>query len=170
MPDKWGYVFDVLEADAHFNYQNTTVCSTATRTFRSSSRSRDGDAESFTKLRIGLGRKYFINTGSVGQPRDGDPRASYVIYDVKAKEIELRRLPYDLKATQEDTKGRTAGTAGKRTGSRQVNGIDDPKGRTNRPKRRRNSMAYAISEKCTQCGNCVSVCPQEAIAKATIAM
>jgi diadenosine tetraphosphatase ApaH/serine/threonine PP2A family protein phosphatase len=47
-----------------------------------------------------MGKKYFVNTGSVGQPRDGDCRASYVIYDVKAKEIELRRLAYDLGTTQ----------------------------------------------------------------------
>ena len=102
MPDKWGYVFDVLEADAHFNYQNTTVCfhghTHVPIVFEKQGRVT---RSTFTRIRIGLGKKYFINTGSVGQPRDGDPRASYVIYDVKAKEIELRRLTYDLKTTQE---------------------------------------------------------------------
>ena len=102
MPDKWGYVFDVLEADAHFNYQNTTVCFHG-HTHVPVVFEKQGRVvrSSFTKVRIGLGKKYFFNTGSVGQPRDGDPRASYVIYDVKSKEVELRRLEYDIKATQE---------------------------------------------------------------------
>ena len=47
------------------------------------------------------GRKYFINVGSVGQPRDGDPRASYVIYDPQTKEVRFRRLNYDIVAAQE---------------------------------------------------------------------
>jgi diadenosine tetraphosphatase ApaH/serine/threonine PP2A family protein phosphatase len=45
--------------------------------------------------------KYFINAGSVGQPRDGDWRASYCIYDLNAKMIYFRRLEYDIKTTQE---------------------------------------------------------------------
>jgi predicted phosphodiesterase len=102
MPGKWGYVFDVLEADAHFNYQNTAVCfhghTHVPIVFEKQGRVT---RSAFVKIKIGLGKKYFINTGSVGQPRDGDPRASYVIYDVKAKEVELRRLPYKLEVTQE---------------------------------------------------------------------
>ena len=42
-----------------------------------------------------------MNVGSVGQPRDGDPRASYVIYDPKARQIRYRRLEYDIEAAQE---------------------------------------------------------------------
>jgi diadenosine tetraphosphatase ApaH/serine/threonine PP2A family protein phosphatase len=44
--------------------------------------------------------KYFINAGSVGQPRDGDWRASYCIYDMEAKMIYFRRLDYDIATTQ----------------------------------------------------------------------
>ena len=46
------------------------------------------------------GQEYFINVGSVGQPRDGDPRAGYAIYDLEAGTIELRRLEYDFEKTQ----------------------------------------------------------------------
>ncbi|HEV2405754.1 MAG TPA: metallophosphoesterase [Ktedonobacterales bacterium] len=45
------------------------------------------------------GYRAIINPGSVGQPRDGDPRASYVIYD-SAVGFEFRRVPYDIGATQ----------------------------------------------------------------------
>ena len=46
------------------------------------------------------GRKYFINVGSVGQPRDGDPRATYVIYDAAQRLVSYRRLEYDVAAAQ----------------------------------------------------------------------
>lgn len=39
--------------------------------------------------------------GSVGQPRDGDPRSSYVIYVPKVKEIAFRRVAYDVEAAAE---------------------------------------------------------------------
>ena len=56
------------------------------------------DAQDFT---LPLGRKYFINVGSVGQPRDGDPRAAYALYDPKARKIRFRRIEYDVAAAQE---------------------------------------------------------------------
>jgi diadenosine tetraphosphatase ApaH/serine/threonine PP2A family protein phosphatase len=40
------------------------------------------------------GRRYLINPGSVGQPRDGDPRAAYAVLDTTAREIVLRRAAY----------------------------------------------------------------------------
>jgi diadenosine tetraphosphatase ApaH/serine/threonine PP2A family protein phosphatase len=54
----------------------------------------------YSKIRIGVGKKYFINVGSVGQPRDGDPRAAYVIYDMINNLVELRRVSYDIQAAQ----------------------------------------------------------------------
>jgi len=44
--------------------------------------------------------RLIINPGSIGQPRDGDPRASYAIYDSEAKSITHYRIPYDIAATQ----------------------------------------------------------------------
>ncbi len=41
-----------------------------------------------------------LNVGSVGQPRDGDPRACYVLYLPKTREFEFRRVEYDVKAAQ----------------------------------------------------------------------
>jgi diadenosine tetraphosphatase ApaH/serine/threonine PP2A family protein phosphatase len=43
---------------------------------------------------------YLINPGSVGQPRDGDPRAAYVIYDSEARAVTYRRVPYNVETTQ----------------------------------------------------------------------
>ena len=43
---------------------------------------------------------YLINPGSVGQPRDGDPRAAYLIYDSDAQFVRYFRVPYDIEGAQ----------------------------------------------------------------------
>jgi diadenosine tetraphosphatase ApaH/serine/threonine PP2A family protein phosphatase len=45
------------------------------------------------------GWKYIVSVGSVGQPRDYDPRASFTIFDTESKEFEFRRVDYDIKAS-----------------------------------------------------------------------
>lgn len=52
------------------------------------------------------GRRMILNPGSVGQPRDGDPRASYAILDTEAMTWELRRVPYPIEITQERMRAR----------------------------------------------------------------
>jgi predicted phosphodiesterase len=47
---------------------------------------------------------YIVNAGSVGQPRDGDPRAAYALYDTAQKTVSLRRAPYPVEATAADIK------------------------------------------------------------------
>ena len=44
-------------------------------------------------------RKYIVSVGSVGHPRDYDPRASYVLFDTDAKVFEFKRVEYDVKAS-----------------------------------------------------------------------
>jgi diadenosine tetraphosphatase ApaH/serine/threonine PP2A family protein phosphatase len=46
-------------------------------------------------------QKYIINCGSVGQPRDGDKRAKYVLWDSVAREIEVRFVGYDVEQTKD---------------------------------------------------------------------
>jgi diadenosine tetraphosphatase ApaH/serine/threonine PP2A family protein phosphatase len=52
------------------------------------------------QLAIEAGKKYFINTGSVGQPRDGDSRAAYCVYDTDREIVEQRRVKYDVHTAQ----------------------------------------------------------------------
>ena len=100
-PEMWGYVFDKLEADANFAYQTTSLCfyghTHVPLAFEKTDTIRFG---LYTRVKIGLGKKYFINVGSVGQPRDGDPRAAYVVYDMLNNVVELRRLSYDIETAQ----------------------------------------------------------------------
>jgi diadenosine tetraphosphatase ApaH/serine/threonine PP2A family protein phosphatase len=51
-------------------------------------------------LALQHGKKYLIDVGSVGQPRDGDWRAAYCIYDTSSNEVQLRRIEYDLTGAQ----------------------------------------------------------------------
>ena len=46
-----------------------------------------------------FGDKILINPGSVGQPRDGDPRTSFAVFDTAAGRVELKRLEYDITET-----------------------------------------------------------------------
>jgi transcription antitermination factor NusB len=46
------------------------------------------------------GRRYLVNVGSVGQPRDRDPEAAWCLLDPAARTVEIRRVQYDLEAAQ----------------------------------------------------------------------
>jgi diadenosine tetraphosphatase ApaH/serine/threonine PP2A family protein phosphatase len=49
---------------------------------------------------IGIKRPSLVNPGSVGQPRDGVPTASYGIWDVEESTFQFRRVRYDIKGAQ----------------------------------------------------------------------
>jgi len=52
------------------------------------------------------GRRWLLNPGSVGQPRDGDPRAAWLMVDFGAGRASFRRVPYDVEKTQEEIAAR----------------------------------------------------------------
>ncbi|MBI1176843.1 metallophosphoesterase [bacterium] len=100
-PQRWGYVFDKLSAAANFVHQATHVCffghTHVPVAFIQDTVVRGG---TYSKFKIAPGKKYFINPGSVGQSRDGVPKATYAILDLDARTIELRRLDYDIATTR----------------------------------------------------------------------
>ncbi len=100
-PHKWGYVFNQLDAASSFSYQHTSLCFIG-HTHAPKAYVRDGSVRTIPLdlLPVEAGRKYLINVGSVGQPRDGDWRAAYCIYDTDKNEITLRRIDYDLDGAQ----------------------------------------------------------------------
>ena len=100
-PAEWGYVFNNLDAIASFTYQHTSVCFFGHTHVAGAFVRDDGVKRLKTEmLNVEPGKKYFVNTGSVGQPRDGDWRAAYCIYDTERNVIEQRRLKYDLATAQ----------------------------------------------------------------------
>jgi diadenosine tetraphosphatase ApaH/serine/threonine PP2A family protein phosphatase len=69
-------------------------------------RSDDGDldgglAAADTQLEL-QGVQALLNPGSVGQPRDGDPRAAYLLLDLDARRAGFRRVEYDIERTQRE--------------------------------------------------------------------
>ena len=57
--------------------------------------------DEFVAVKCEGGKKLLVNPGAVGQPRDGDPRASFAIWDSDRARIEFYRVEYDLKSTQQ---------------------------------------------------------------------
>jgi predicted phosphodiesterase len=56
--------------------------------------------------KINLDGRRLLNPGSVGQPRDGDPRAAWVLLDLEERFAEFRRVPYSIERTQAEMRER----------------------------------------------------------------
>jgi predicted phosphodiesterase len=102
-PGDFNYIFDERDARATFRLVRTPVCyighSHVAGIFQLSGGVIRHRRE--LKIKIGCDDNYIVNVGSVGQPRDGDPRASYVIYDDEQRAVEIRRVEYDIKRAQD---------------------------------------------------------------------
>ena len=101
-PTHWNYVTNRFDAMSNFSYQFTQVCfhghTHVPRVYAKSDKVEELAADSII---IEDGTKYFINIGSVGQPRDGDWRACYAIFDLDHRMVVYRRVEYDISKTQE---------------------------------------------------------------------
>jgi predicted phosphodiesterase len=103
-PEQWDYLFALDEFKRQFEFFKSQVCFVGHSHIPSAVFQ---DANGYTDfLRDNLfplidNRKYIINIGSVGQPRDLDPRASYAIYDGNNKSIEIVRLNYNIPLAQQ---------------------------------------------------------------------
>lgn len=65
---------------------------------------RPDGGTNFAALRVEPATRYLLNPGSIGQPRDGDPRAAFAIADLNHAVIEFWRVPYDIEAVQQRMK------------------------------------------------------------------
>jgi len=101
-PEQWDYIFDIDDAELNF------------KSFRQSlgfvghshkpvvfSSGAIVDWSICSDVCLKKNERYIINVGSVGQPRDGDPRASFAIYDQEAETVQIRRVAYDVALTQD---------------------------------------------------------------------
>ncbi len=101
----WEYLISTSIASVNFPFFQSPYClvghSHVPLVFKD-----EGGACAFSRLLPNVGlmlgkNRLIINPGGVGQPRDGDSRASYAIYDGETKLVRLYRLPYDIEATQD---------------------------------------------------------------------
>jgi predicted phosphodiesterase len=100
-PHRWGYVIDRMAAASSFTYQSTSVCFYG-HTHLPVTFIRNGtvDCSTCSRLELEPGRKYLVNVGSVGEPRDGSPLASYVSYDLAERVVEFHRVPFNSALTE----------------------------------------------------------------------
>lgn len=117
-PELWNYIFDIKHAIANFSYQMTQFCffghTHLPALFEKNPKIADGlhgvrriieweiispnsNAISFSPEK---GKKYMINPGSIGQPRNGDCRASFATFDTKKNIVTRHCLDYDLETAQ----------------------------------------------------------------------
>lgn len=103
-PNEWNYITTLDEAEENYAAFDEELC------FIGHShvpliviQNEDGkcDVENDSRLQLVGGNRYIINVGSVGQPRDFNPRAAYSIYDDNDKVFQLWRVEYDVGKTQD---------------------------------------------------------------------
>lgn len=104
-PEQWHYILTLSEALMNFYYFMERFCfighSHAPFVVEKSDLG-ELMVRTDRPCRIRDNCRYIINAGSVGQPRDGDPRACYVIFN--GSNIDFIRLPYDIHKTQKKMK------------------------------------------------------------------
>ena len=101
-PAAFSYLSDIQSAGATFRLLNNKLCFIGhTHVPEAFIQNEDNGIDYFDgqTIKIERNKKYIVNIGSVGQPRDGNPRAAYCIYDTEEKTVWLKRRTYDFKAT-----------------------------------------------------------------------
>lgn len=102
-PKEWHYILSLRDAQDNYPYIERNIC------FIGHSHQpiiiEYVDGTNVIPIRdmyktLNKNRKYMINVGSVGQPRDSNPDACYLILDTKTGDIEYRRVEYDVKKCQ----------------------------------------------------------------------
>lgn len=127
-PDTWGYIFDTHHAVDNFSYQFTQICfcghSHVPVAFEKKPLASMADRaveviaewapviteadvmagrflqQEFFPVEIKPGYKYLFNVGSIGQPRNRDPRSSFAVYDSGARTVTRYVVPYDIATAQ----------------------------------------------------------------------
>ena len=106
--DEDHYVFDVADASRALDSASRPVCLFG-HTHLPVVYRRDGEGDAgfipriendTVEVQLEADARYLVNPGSVGQPRDGDPRAAFAIYDGDQRVLTLRRIEYPVEAAQ----------------------------------------------------------------------
>ena len=102
-PEEWEYLVDAEDGLTAFAAFTTRLCFVGhshVPAVWSLGSSGPDYARGAVDMRLEAGRRYIVNVGSVGQPRDRDPRASYAVWDVDDRRVHVRRVPYDTAAAR----------------------------------------------------------------------
>lgn len=108
-PNMWYYITSLEEAAFNFQFFDTQICLVG-HTHIPIIIVLDNQKELYVHQGSGIrlgdneGARLLINAGSVGQPRDRDPRSCYAVYDTVTTEFFYRRISYNIEKTQQKMK------------------------------------------------------------------
>jgi diadenosine tetraphosphatase ApaH/serine/threonine PP2A family protein phosphatase len=101
-PELWDYILSPYDALTAFSYFEDSICFVAhshrSMTFIQGPGGLQWDFSN--RIQILSDSRYIINTGSIGQPRDRDPRACFALLDTEASEVRIQRVGYDISEAQ----------------------------------------------------------------------
>ena len=102
-PKNWNYILSPKEAKDGFGTLKENLCFVGHTHLPAIFSERPDD---LPRMKVGHDftidseQKYIVNVGSVGQPRDDDPRACYVVFDSELGDVNYRRIEYDIEKAQ----------------------------------------------------------------------
>jgi len=100
-PDQWRYILDIDDAQLNFKVLEDQICFIA-HSHRpivfTSGEIVDWSLDETVPIQKDI--RYIINIGSVGQPRDGNPKSSFAVYNSESNVLEIKRVSYDIKKAQ----------------------------------------------------------------------
>lgn len=101
-PERWNYIFSHEQALEEFEAFEEQICFVGHSHQPLIYELMDSETliVNNEKVRVIEGRRYIVNVGSVGQPRDANPKAAICVYDVDRAEIAIRRIEYDVEAAK----------------------------------------------------------------------
>lgn len=102
----WEYILDTRTAQQNFGYFETPYCFVGHSHLPSLFQFQDGRETADLEIpkansQVKLTHRTIINPGSVGQPRDRDPRAAYAIFDTENASVSFYRIDYEMVSLQE---------------------------------------------------------------------
>ncbi len=104
-PEKFNYVFSLRDLQMNFQLLKKKICffghSHIPGIYVYNPEERKVEILPETEVKFENGKKYLVNVGSVGQPRDRNPAASFAIYDTEKEIFGIKRCFYDVKKAQE---------------------------------------------------------------------
>ncbi len=102
-PESWRYIASHKGVKEQFRAFESQVCFVGHTHNPLIYEFQNGNIDTSRKeiCKLSKNTKYIINAGSVGQPRDKDPRACYLVYDEDERIVETRRVPYDIGAARD---------------------------------------------------------------------
>jgi len=101
-PELWGYIFSKEDAQTSFQHQETPICFIGHSHYPGVF--EEGGDLIFSpvgQIHLNKDSRYIVNVGSVGQPRDGNPDSSFVIFDTDEWTLDFHRVPYNIDVTKE---------------------------------------------------------------------